>query len=136
MLGLTPEAATTVSFLTIALAQLWHVFNMRPRRSGIWRNAVTENRYVWLALALCLGLIAGATQLPVLASALQLASPGAEGWMLALACSLVPLVAGQVWLGFSGARGTASGHDRIAVEELKRSPAATQSGRGSSPLRM
>ena len=57
---------------------------MRPRGSGIWRNAVTENRYVWLALALCLGLIAGATQVPMLASALQLAAPAAEGWMLAL----------------------------------------------------
>ncbi|WP_372837320.1 cation-translocating P-type ATPase, partial [Puniceibacterium confluentis] len=28
-LGMTPDEAVTVSFLTLALAQLWHVFNMR-----------------------------------------------------------------------------------------------------------
>ncbi|MFH1340614.1 MAG: cation-transporting P-type ATPase [Pseudomonadota bacterium] len=97
-LGLTAEQATTVSFLTIALAQLWHVFNMRSSRSGLWRNAVTENRLVWYALALCLVLILAAVHVPVLATALQITPIGAAGWALAIGCSLLPLVGGQAWM--------------------------------------
>ncbi|MBY0512004.1 MAG: cation-transporting P-type ATPase [Rhodospirillaceae bacterium] len=101
-LALTAEQATTVSFLTIALAQLWHVFNMRSRRSGFWRNAVTENPLVWYALALSLGLILAAVHMPVLATALQIAPIELEGWALAIGCSLLPLIGGQLWLELSG----------------------------------
>ena len=87
-----------VSFLTIALAQLWHVFNMRGRGSGVLRNAVTANRLLWYALALCLGLILLAVNVPALATALQIQAIGFEGWALAVGCSLLPLAAGQLWL--------------------------------------
>jgi Ca2+-transporting ATPase len=97
-LGFDAPAATTVSFLTIALAQLWHVFNMRGRGSGVLRNAVTANRLIWYALALCLGLIVLAATVPMLATALKIEPIGVEGWALALACSLLPLAAGQLWL--------------------------------------
>jgi Ca2+-transporting ATPase len=107
-LDLGVEQATTVSFLTIALCQLWHVFNMRSRRSSLWRNDVIENRLIWYALALCLCLIVMAINVPVLATALELAPIGTKGWTLALACSLMPLVGGQIWLGLS--RGHAPAH--------------------------
>lgn len=93
--------ATTVSFITIAFAQLWHVFNMRSRHSRLWRNVVTRNRLVWYALALCFGLILMAVNLPVLASTLEISPIGTEGWMLAIGCSLLPLAAGQAWLAVS-----------------------------------
>ncbi|WP_025735227.1 cation transporting ATPase C-terminal domain-containing protein [Mycobacterium genavense] len=85
--------------LTIALAQLWHVFNMRGRRSSLVRNAVTRDRFVWYSLALCLVLIVAAVSIPVLASVLQVVPIGVEGWTLAIGCSLLPLLAGQAWLG-------------------------------------
>ena len=97
-LGLDSAAVTTVSFLTIALAQLWHVFNMRGRGSEVLRNAVTRNRFVWYALALCLALIVLAVTVPMLATALGIQAIGVAGWALAVGCSLLPLVAGQVWL--------------------------------------
>jgi Ca2+-transporting ATPase len=103
-LALAPGPATTLAFLTIALAQLWHVFNIRANRSAFWQNPVTRNRYVWLALVLCLGIIVGAMHVPALAEALQLASPGAEGWAIAVACSLLPLLGGQAWLALSHRR--------------------------------
>jgi Ca2+-transporting ATPase len=96
--GMASEQATTVSFLTIALAQLWHVFNMRSRGSGLLRNAVTQNRFVWYALALCLALILSALHVPVLAAALQTVPIGLEGWVVALGCSALPLLVGQGWL--------------------------------------
>jgi Ca2+-transporting ATPase len=97
-LGFDTAAATTVAFLTIALAQLGHVFNMRGRGSGVLRNAVTANRLLWYALALCLGLILLAVNVPALATALQIQAIGFEGWALAVGCSLLPLAAGQLWL--------------------------------------
>lgn len=97
-LGFDTAATTTVSFLTIALAQLWHVFDMRGRGSGVLRNAVTRNRLVWYALALCVGLIVAALTVPVLATALQIGAIGVEGAALAVGCSVLPLAVGQVWL--------------------------------------
>jgi len=105
-LGLTAEQATTVSFLTIALAQLWHVCNMRSSKSSLWRNAVTENKFVWYALALCVGLMLAAVTVPVLATALQIAPIGVEGWVLAVGCSMMPLVGGQLWLALSAGGGS------------------------------
>jgi Ca2+-transporting ATPase len=64
----------------------------------VLRNAVTENRLIWYALALCLGLIVLAATVPMLATALKIEPIGVEGWALALACSLLPLAAGQLWL--------------------------------------
>ncbi len=88
--------AVTVSFLTLAFAQLWHVFNMRHRESGIFRNEVTANPFIWGALALSAALIVAAVYAPGLSSVLSLSAPGADGWRLAIAMSLTPLLAGQL----------------------------------------
>jgi len=100
-LRLEAGAAVTVAFLTLALAQLWNVFNMRNPKAGLIRNDVSRNAYVWGALALCLGLIGMAVGLPVLADLLGLPWPGLQGLALAGAASLVPLVLGQVWLALT-----------------------------------
>jgi Ca2+-transporting ATPase len=56
--------AVTISFLTLAFAQLWHVFNMRESGSGFFRNEITQNPFIWGALALCVGLLLLAVYLP------------------------------------------------------------------------
>lgn len=86
----------TMSFLTLALAQLWHVFNMRDPRSGILRNEITRNSYVWGALLLSLGLLFLVMVVPAAADALDLVWLGADAWILVLVMSLVPLVTGQI----------------------------------------
>jgi Ca2+-transporting ATPase len=97
-LDMPAREATTVSFLTLALAQLWHVFSMRNPRSGWVRNEVTRNPWVWGALALCLALLLVAVHWPPLARVLSTANPGVRGWGLALSLSFAPLVAGQLTL--------------------------------------
>lgn len=95
------DVAVTISFLTLALAQLWHVFNMRDRKSGILRNAITRNRYVWGALLLCGLLLLAAVYTPGLSRVLKLVHPDPSAWILIGAMSLVPLFIGQVlhrWL--------------------------------------
>lgn len=44
--GMAQERAVTISFLTLAFAQLWHVFNMRDRDSHPLFNDITGNFYV------------------------------------------------------------------------------------------
>jgi len=85
----------TVSFLTLAFAQLWHVFNMRDRGSPLLRNETTRNRYIWGALLLCIGLIVVAVYVPGLATILKVTDPRLSGWLLILAARLFPLLVGQ-----------------------------------------
>jgi Ca2+-transporting ATPase len=95
-LGMEEGQAVTVSFLTLAFAQLWHVFNMRDQDSSLLRNEVTRNPFVWGALVLCTGLLLLAVYLPVLADVLKVVHPGLKGWALVLVMSFVPLVVGQI----------------------------------------
>ena len=96
-LDLDRQSAVTVSFLTLAFAQLWHVFNMRNRESRLLANDITRNRFVWGALALCSGLLLAAVYIPGVSAVLQVVAPGGSGWLLVAAMSLVPLALGQLW---------------------------------------
>ena len=90
------EHAITVSFLTLAMAQLWHVFNMRDSGSGFFRNDITKNPYVWGALVLCIGMLVVAVYTPGLSYVLHVKDPGKEGWLLIIGMSLIPWFVGQV----------------------------------------
>ncbi len=98
-LGFSAAEAVTVSFATLALAQLWHVFNLRDRGSSLLRNDIVGNPWVWGALALCVALIGAAVHLPGLNTVLHTTNPGPSGWLLILGMSLVPWLVGQVWAG-------------------------------------
>ncbi len=95
MLSLSEERAVTVSFLTLALAQLWHVFNLRDKGSALLRNDIVRNPYIWGALVLCVGLVLAAVYVPFLANLLRVVDPGITGWGLILGMSLIPLLVGQ-----------------------------------------
>jgi Ca2+-transporting ATPase len=98
VLGLRGNEATTISFLALAFAQLWHVFNVGGRGRTLAESDIARNPWVWGALALCSALLAAAVFAPGLADVLQLHAPDARGWSLALGLSLVPLLAGQAWM--------------------------------------
>ncbi|MGB3402908.1 MAG: cation-translocating P-type ATPase [Microcoleaceae cyanobacterium] len=94
-LGMSETEAITVSFMTLGFTRLWHVFNMRNRGSGLFRNEITQNPYVWAALILCSGLLLLAVYLPGLSNVLETAKPSFEGWLLIIGMSFVPLIIGQ-----------------------------------------
>ncbi|NQV20756.1 MAG: cation-transporting P-type ATPase, partial [Rhodospirillales bacterium] len=88
--------AGTISFLTLAFAQIVHVFNMRDRGSGLFRNEVGKNAFVWGAVVLCALLVLFALEAPILSDTLQLERPDARGWGLVLAGTGVTWLVGQV----------------------------------------
>ncbi len=95
-LELGPEMAVTMSFLTLALAQLWHVFNMRGKGANRLFNDITRNRWVWGALALCVVLTGLAVYVTPVASVLELRPPDLREWGIVLAASFVPAVLGLI----------------------------------------
>ena len=101
-LELTSTEAVTISFMALALGQLWHVFNMRKAESGVLSNEITRNNYVWGAIVLCLGLLAGALYIPAIADVLELQPPTIGGWLLIAGGSFLPLIAGQTYLSLRG----------------------------------
>jgi Ca2+-transporting ATPase len=95
-LDLNARESVTVTFLTLAFAQLWHTLNMRQVRSGFILNEVTQNRWLWGALLLCTGLLAIPPYLPLLAHLLHLAPVTIDMWSVILGFSLAPLIVVQV----------------------------------------
>src|SRR6185295_4828071 len=99
-LGLDERAAVTVTFLTVAFAQLWHVFNMRHPTSGLFRNEITRNPWIWAALALCAGILVTTACVPSLSHMLHMVVPDTKMWAVVLAMSLAPLLVGQIVRSF------------------------------------
>jgi Ca2+-transporting ATPase len=91
-LELDSHAVVTVTFLTLAFAQLWHVFNMRNPHSGVLRNEVTRNPFVWGALTLCAALLVVPVYVAPMARVLHLVTPDLTMWAIVLTMSLAPLL--------------------------------------------
>lgn len=91
LLGFDSAKAVTVSFLTLALAQMWHVFNIRADNGRCFRNEITGNPWIWAALLLCSVLVGAAVYLPPLAAVLSLVNPGLDGWLLIGVASVLPI---------------------------------------------
>jgi Ca2+-transporting ATPase len=95
VMGLPELQAITVSFLTLAFGKLWFTFVLRAPGTGLLRNDVVRNPWVWAALALCIPLLLAAVYLPGLSDVLRTEGPGAGGWALLLGFSLIPFAVGQ-----------------------------------------
>ena len=93
-LGLDEREAVTVTFLTLAFAQLWQVFNMRHKTSDLLRNEITCNPWIWGALAFCAGLMVTAAYVPSLSDVLHVVAPDGRMWTIILTMSLAPLLVG------------------------------------------
>lgn len=94
--GKDSSGAVTISFLTLAFSQLWHVFNMRTQGSSFLHNKLVRNPYIWGALGICAGLLLAGVYVPWIANVLSVVDPGLDGWVLVFTMSLVPLTIGQL----------------------------------------
>ncbi len=88
--------AVTLAFMTLALAQLFHVFNARSARPVVFGRRLFRNRWVWGALALTIGLQLATVYNPLLSRVLRTHSLSLHDWLVVLAASLMPLVIGQM----------------------------------------
>lgn len=100
VMDLGDEVAITMSFMTLALAQLWHVFNMAGPEEPMVKTEVTKNPWVWVALALSSLLLLAAMYVAPLAAVMEVEVLALDQWLVVLGGSLVPLILGQGYRAF------------------------------------
>ncbi len=96
-----PEHAMTIAFMTLALAQIFHLGNARDTEPVLaWRRA-TANRWALAAIALALGLQLFAVYFPPLAGVLGVVPLAARDWLVIVPLALLPAFVGQAvaWRG-------------------------------------
>lgn len=94
VLGYADSRAITVSFLTLAFAKLFFVFNLRDPGASLFNNDITRNGWLWAAIGLCVALLMAAVYLPGLSTVLQTVPPSPTGWLLVLVLSATPAIIG------------------------------------------
>jgi magnesium-transporting ATPase (P-type) len=85
------EAARTMAFTTLVLAQLYNCFNARSDRTSAFHQLFT-NRWLWGAIALSLALQVAVVQLPFLNKAFGTTSLSLTDWLICVA-----LASGVLW---------------------------------------
>jgi len=83
--------AITVTFMTLALAQVVHVFSSRSETRSAFDARLFKNGWLWGAVALCILLQLAAVYVPFLRSILDTVPLGANDWGVVAGCALLPL---------------------------------------------
>ncbi|MBD3230433.1 MAG: HAD-IC family P-type ATPase [Candidatus Lokiarchaeota archaeon] len=89
--NLNQSSAVTISFLTLGFSQTFHVFNMRKKNSKFFKNQITTNYFVWIAVSICFLTLLLTVFLPGLSFVLKTTNPGLIGFLIVAVMSLLPL---------------------------------------------
>lgn len=102
--GASEAINNNVAFISLAFSQFIHVFNMREAHENMFKNQVTRNKWVWMAVALCVVVFMTAYFVPALASVFSFQQLEFKVWILIITASIVPTVIIQgikaIWKDF------------------------------------
>jgi Ca2+-transporting ATPase len=98
-----PEQASTIAFMTLAIAQITHLGNARSDAHVLAPARAAANRFALAGLALAVGLQA-LTMTSPLARVLDVSPLGPREWVVIVACAAIPAVVGQAWKALRPAR--------------------------------
>lgn len=76
------ETANTIAFFSLATIQLLHVFNIREPSENFFRNQITTNRYIWIALGICFAGLGSAYFVPLIRNTLSLEILTSMHWIM------------------------------------------------------
>ncbi|KOY84558.1 ATPase [bacterium 336/3] len=91
------KIANNVAFITLAFAQLFHVFNMSSAHTSFFVNDITKNKFVWIALLMCTTFMVLVYAIPQMRLVLGLEVLSARVWLVSILAGLIPLVLVQVY---------------------------------------
>jgi Ca2+-transporting ATPase len=91
----SPAHATTIGFMTLALAQIFHLATARGVTSSERPTSGLSNPYVLGAAGLSIGLQIIAVYVTPVARVLQTARPGLSDWLVIIGLAAVPALVGQ-----------------------------------------
>jgi Ca2+-transporting ATPase len=83
--------AVTMTFMTLALAQVFHAFSARSQRRSAFDSRLFTNGWLWAAVLVCVLLQLAAVYWSLLQSVLQTTSLTALEWSVVLAFALAPV---------------------------------------------
>lgn len=86
-----------ITFISLALSQLWHVFNLSSRKISFIKNEVTRNAFVWYALLLCIIIMAISYMVAPLKEILGLQTLNGTVWLIILGTSIIPVLLIQLF---------------------------------------
>ncbi|NIJ52572.1 cation-translocating P-type ATPase [Dyadobacter arcticus] len=91
-LGLSPQEGNTITFYALSLAQLLHVFNMYSGKLRFFNNEITRNKFIWMALILCILIMFATNYIPFLRHILSLQRLDIQSLKLILAAGISPIL--------------------------------------------
>lgn len=91
-----PARAVTMTFMTLALAQIFHLGNARSSQAVLALRRLGANRFALGAVALAIALQLVAMYEPRLSRILEVRPLGKSEWILVVALSAAPAVLGQI----------------------------------------
>jgi Ca2+-transporting ATPase len=89
------EEARTICFMTLAIAQLFHLVNARSRHAVVFTGRLLTNRWALYAALLVLALQLIAVYVAPLALVLEVVPPRGVDWLVILGLSMLPALVGQ-----------------------------------------
>jgi Ca2+-transporting ATPase len=90
-----PARAVTIAFMTLALAQVFHLGNARSRGAVVTWRRIVANPWALAAVPLVIGLQILAVYWPPLTAVLRTVPLGLTEWAVIMGLSIVPAVIGQ-----------------------------------------
>ena len=90
------EVARAVAFMTLALAQIFHLGNARSAKAVMTWPHAAANPYALAAVAISIGLQLAAVYVGPLSSILNVSPFGRDQWILVIVASAIPAVVGQL----------------------------------------
>ncbi len=94
--GIGLQRAVTISFMTLALAQTAHAFNVRSRSRSLVSAHFLANRWLWGSTVLCVLLQILAVNVPLLQDVLDTVPLDRTDWTLVSAGALMPVLIVEV----------------------------------------
>ncbi|MCF2489319.1 cation-transporting P-type ATPase [Dyadobacter sp. CY347] len=95
-LGLSAEEGNTITFYALSLAQLLHVFNLYSGKLRFFDNEITRNKFIWMALALCILIMFITNYAPFFRQILSLEELSLQALELILAAGFLPVLVNQM----------------------------------------
>jgi Ca2+-transporting ATPase len=105
-----PALGSTMTFMTLALAQIFHLGNARSVGPVLRPRAVVRNRFALGAVALAVGLQLLTVGSPTLTRVLRLEPLGGQAWAIVAALALAPALLGQAHKALRFRSQPAGGH--------------------------
>jgi P-type Ca2+ transporter type 2C len=90
-LHLNKMECNNIVFISLALAQLWHVFNLPAASVRFFRNEITKSKYVWLSLIICIAIMLATYFLVPVRNVLSVSDISSTELIVIIIASLVPV---------------------------------------------